>query len=67
MKANETGAMEGSAIEAVVREARSGKPEAFGELFRLYGSRVRGLCRYLLGSAAAEDATSEVFLRCNGR
>ena len=56
--------MEGGALEAVVREARSGKSEAFGELFRLYGSRVRGLCRYLLGSAAAaEDATSEVFLR----
>jgi len=64
MKGYETGAMEAGALDAVVRNARSGNPEAFGELFRLYGSRVRGLCRYLLGStAAAEDATSEVFLR----
>lgn len=56
--------MEGGSLEAVVREARSGKPEAFAGLYRLYGSRVRGLCRYLLGSAAAaDDATSEVFLR----
>jgi len=64
MTAYETGAMEAGTLEAVVREARSGKPEAFGELYRLYGKRVQGLCRYLLGSgSAAEDATSEVFLR----
>ena len=64
MKAYETGAMEDGALEAVVRQAREGKTEAFGELYRLYGVRVRGLCRYLLGSSvAAEDATSEVFLR----
>ena len=64
MKAYATGAMESDALEAAVRDARSGKAEAFGELFRLYSGRVRGLCRYLLGSAAAaDDATSEVFLR----
>jgi RNA polymerase sigma-70 factor (ECF subfamily) len=56
--------MEDGALEGVVQQARSGEPDAFAELYRLYASRVRGLCRYLLGSAtAAEDATSEVFLR----
>lgn len=64
MKAHETRAMEGGEIEAVVQEARRGKPEAFGDLYRAYSRRVRGLCRYLLGSAsAADDATNEVFLR----
>lgn len=37
---------------------------AFAELYRLAGRRVFGLCRHLLGDReAAEDATSEVFLK----
>ena len=50
--------------EAVVERARQGDSEALAELYRLYGRRVFGLSRHLLGStAAAEDARSEVFLR----
>jgi RNA polymerase sigma-70 factor (ECF subfamily) len=38
--------------------------EALGEIYRLCGRRVFGLCRHMLGSReSAEDATSEVFLK----
>lgn len=47
-----------------VERARSGDPEAYADLFRSYEPDVRRLCRRLLGDAtAAEDATSEAFLR----
>ena len=56
--------MEESELEAVVHRARQGDAEAFAELYRQFVRKVFGLCRYLLGSTeAAEDATSEVFLR----
>jgi RNA polymerase sigma-70 factor (ECF subfamily) len=44
--------------------AAQGDHGAFGELYHLLAPRVYGLCRRLLRSReAAEDATSEVFLR----
>jgi RNA polymerase sigma-70 factor (ECF subfamily) len=47
-----------------VERARAGDPEAHAELFRSYQPVVRRLCRRILGDdAAAEDATSEAFLR----
>jgi RNA polymerase sigma-70 factor (ECF subfamily) len=47
-----------------VERARSGDREAYAELFRSYEPDVRRLCRRILGdAAAAEDATSEAFLR----
>jgi RNA polymerase sigma-70 factor (ECF subfamily) len=51
------------------RRPGTGRPEggdvaAFGDLFRTYEADVAQLCRRMLGSAvAAQDATSEVFLR----
>ncbi len=45
-------------------EAARGDAAAFVELYGLAGRRVYGLCRHMLGSPeAAEDATSEVFLK----
>lgn len=59
-----TGAMDESALQPLLAQARGGDAEAFGELYRLFARRVFGLCRHLLVShEAAEDATSEVFLR----
>ena len=56
--------MEETELEAVVHRAGQGDAEAFAELYRRFARRVFGLCRYMLGSTeAAEDATSEVFLR----
>lgn len=56
--------MDEPTLEAVLGRARAGEAEAFADLCRAYSRRVFGLCRHLLGSAeAAEDATSEVFLR----
>jgi RNA polymerase sigma-70 factor (ECF subfamily) len=56
--------MEQAALGAVIDRARSGETAAFSELYRHLRPRVMGLCRHMLGSrAAAEDATSEVFLR----
>lgn len=50
--------------KAVLAGARAGDAEAWSELYRQFSSRVFGLCRHLLGSReAAEDATSEVFVR----
>lgn len=56
--------MQDADLEAVLEGARKGSSAAFAELYRRFSGRVFGLCRYTLGSAeAAEDATSEVFLR----
>ena len=50
--------------EAALPRARTGDAAAFAEIYRAFSLRVFWLCRHLLGSAeAAEDATSEVFLR----
>jgi RNA polymerase sigma-70 factor (ECF subfamily) len=56
--------MEELDLETVIQRARSHDAEALGEIYRRYGRRVFGLCRYLLDSReSAEDATSEVFLK----
>ena len=56
--------MEELDLETVIERARSHDAEALGEIYRRYGRRVFGLCRYLLNSReSAEDATSEVFLK----
>jgi len=56
--------MDQATLEAVLPRARAGDAAAFAEIYRVFSRRVFGLCRHLLGSAeAAEDATSEVFLR----
>jgi len=48
----------------LLRLAWDGETEAFADVYQAFFPRVFGLCRRLLGSAeAAEDATSEVFLR----
>ena len=64
--------MEGPDLESVIGRAQGHDAEALGEIYRLYGRRVLGLCRYMLDSREnAEDATidknegvvkSEVFL-----
>jgi len=59
-----TGGMANESLEPVVRRARKGDADAFGELYHQFYPRVLGLCRHLLGSReAAEDATGEVFIR----
>jgi len=64
MSAIETGRVETQALDPLVTRARGGNEQAFAELYRLYRRRVFGLCRHMLLSLeAAEDATSEVFLR----
>jgi RNA polymerase sigma-70 factor (ECF subfamily) len=56
--------MEGADLESVIQRAQGHDAEALGEIYRLYGRRVFGLCRYILGSReSAEDATSEAFLK----
>ncbi|MFI5174007.1 MAG: RNA polymerase sigma factor [Terriglobia bacterium] len=51
-------------LEALIQQASSGDSESFAELYRTFRPRMLGLCRHMLGSReAAEDATSEVFLR----
>ncbi len=56
--------MDEADLKAVVARASSGDPQAFGRLYELFGRRVLALCRHMLGSReAAEDATSEVFLK----
>jgi RNA polymerase sigma-70 factor (ECF subfamily) len=55
---------DGPDLEAVLERARQGERGALEEIYHRFGSRVFVLARYLLGShEAAEDATSEVFLR----
>lgn len=57
-------AMDETARQETIRQAQAGSVEAWAELYRMYLRRVYGLCRNLLGSSeAAEDATTEVFLR----
>lgn len=64
MKSGETGGRENAALDALLARARQGDADAFGELYRQFYPRVRGLCRHFLGSPeAAEDAAAEVFLR----
>ena len=56
--------MDDQDLKSVVERARSQDPEAFEQIYRRCGSRVLGLCRYLLGrQESAEDAASEVFLK----
>ena len=56
--------MEGPDLESVIQRAQGHDAEALGEIYRLYGRRVLGLCRYMLDSReSAEDASSEVFLK----
>src|SRR5258708_9310720 len=51
-------------LQSLAVSAAHGDAAAFGELYSLAGRRVYGLCRHMLGSPeAAEDATSEVFLK----
>jgi RNA polymerase sigma-70 factor, ECF subfamily len=51
-------------LETVIQQASLGDTESFAELYRRFRPRMLGLCRHMLGSReAAEDATSEVFLR----
>lgn len=56
--------MDEARTQELLRLAWDGQTEAFADVYRAFFPRVFGLCRRLLGSAeAAEDATSEVFLR----
>jgi len=56
--------MDEARAQELLRLAWDGETEAFADVYRAFFPRVFGLCRRLLGSAeAAEDATSEVFLR----
>lgn len=56
--------MDGPDLESVIQRAQGHDAEALGEIYRLYGKRVFGLCRYMLDSReSAEDAMSEVFLK----
>lgn len=53
-----------TADEALVIYAQGGEREAFGALYDRYLPRFHGYCYQLLGNReAAEDATTEVFLR----
>src|SRR3972149_2301380 len=63
MKSAEADRMEGGTLDAVVKRACAGDDDAFAELYRQFRRRVFGLCQHFLGPAAAEDASSEVFLR----
>jgi RNA polymerase sigma-70 factor (ECF subfamily) len=56
--------MEGQDLEGIIERAQGHDAEALGEIYRRYGRRVFGLCRYMLDSReSAEDATSDVFLK----
>ena len=56
--------MEPERLSAVIDRARSGEAVAFSELYRHLRPRIMGFCRQMLGSTtAAEDASSEIFLR----
>lgn len=56
--------MDEAQTQELLRRAWHGESEAFADVYRAFFPRVFGLCRRLLGSGeAAEDATSEVFLR----
>jgi RNA polymerase sigma-70 factor (ECF subfamily) len=54
----------GSAELDIVARAKSGSPEAFEELYRLYVGRTYALCLRMAGDAAqAEELTQEVFVK----
>jgi RNA polymerase sigma-70 factor (ECF subfamily) len=56
--------MQTGELATTLRQARLGDQAALTELHRMFATRVRGLCRHMLGSMEqAEDATSDVFLR----
>lgn len=56
--------MEESAIRALAQRARSGDPDAQGELFEAFRPDVTRLCQRLLGVREdAEDAAHETFVR----
>jgi RNA polymerase sigma-70 factor, ECF subfamily len=56
--------MNATEVTEAVERARRGEREGFAELYQVFGGRMLGLCRHLLGSPeAAEDARSDVFLR----
>ena len=56
--------MDPTDVGTAVERIRGGDREGLAELYGMFGRRVLGLCRHLLGSIeAAEDARSEVFLR----
>ncbi len=60
----ETRTLSDESIPSLVERARSGDSEAYGELFARFQVDVVRVCRRMLGAGpAAEDATSEVFLR----
>ncbi len=64
MESGRLSRMDDAKLAEVVERARRGEAAAFAELYRGFSRRVFGLCRHLLGTTeAAEDATSEVFLR----
>ena len=51
-------------LQSLAASAARGDSAAFAELYGLSARRVFGLCRHMLGNPeAAEDATSEVFLK----
>jgi RNA polymerase sigma-70 factor (ECF subfamily) len=61
-------AIRDDATRTGIQRARSGDPDALGEVFRAYRLDVRRLCRRILGDeTAAEDAAAEVFLRAHER
>jgi RNA polymerase sigma-70 factor, ECF subfamily len=56
--------MDEANLQMVISRAMNDDADALGELYRLFRTRVFGLCRHLLGQPEdAEDATSEVFSR----
>ena len=56
--------MDEATLSAVVDRARRGEAVALNELYRHLRPRIMGFCQHMLGSTtAAEDATSEVFMR----
>jgi RNA polymerase sigma-70 factor, ECF subfamily len=56
--------MDEAKLQMVLTRAMNDDAEALGELYRLFHSRVFGLCRHLLARPEdAEDAASEVFAR----
>jgi len=51
-------------LQSLAQKAARGDQGAFADLYGLTARRVYGLCRHMLASReAAEDATSEVFLK----
>ena len=56
--------MSDDTLQGLAAQAARGNPQALTELYGLTARRVYGLCRHMLNNReAAEDATSEVFLK----